>query len=237
MTPEPRLEARCASSGSCSPKNRRKRGSLRSGCRGERISLEVKMLTTDGVARRTASLYDSARSAAGEVGALPCTMGTETLVFVGSHSGRKVDTTNSTATAIVAACAKISQRRSSMGAASIRKFPSKLSGYALNHGHWKSAPLQSRAFAPRHNNSIPMNEHEKVDKTRRNLVVATSVVGGAAGVGVAAPFVASMWPSDRARAAGAPIEVDLTRIAPGELAVFEWRGKPVWVLRRTPEMV
>jgi ubiquinol-cytochrome c reductase iron-sulfur subunit len=82
-----------------------------------------------------------------------------------------------------------------------------------------------------------MNEHEKVDKTRRNLVVATSVVGGAAGVGVAAPFVASMWPSERARAAGAPIEVDLSRIAPGELAVFEWRGKPVWVLRRTPEMI
>ena len=82
-----------------------------------------------------------------------------------------------------------------------------------------------------------MNEHEKVDKNRRNLVVATSVVGGAAGLGVAAPFVASMWPSERARAAGAPIEVDVSRIAPGELAVFEWRGKPVWVLRRTPEMI
>jgi ubiquinol-cytochrome c reductase iron-sulfur subunit len=82
-----------------------------------------------------------------------------------------------------------------------------------------------------------MNEHEKVDKTRRNLVVATSVVGGAAGLGVAAPFAASMWPSERARAAGAPIEVDVSRIAPGELAVFEWRGKPVWVLRRTQEMI
>ena len=82
-----------------------------------------------------------------------------------------------------------------------------------------------------------MNEHEKVDKTRRNLVVATSVVGGAAGVGAAVPFVASMWPSERARAAGAPIEVDVSRIAPGELAVFEWRGKPVWVLRRTQEML
>jgi len=86
-----------------------------------------------------------------------------------------------------------------------------------------------------------MNEKEKVDpkmnRARRNLVVATSVVGGAAGIGVAAPFVASMWPSERARAAGAPIEVDVSRIAPGELAVFEWRGKPVWVLRRTPEMI
>src|SRR5438270_5515414 len=82
-----------------------------------------------------------------------------------------------------------------------------------------------------------MNEHEKVDKRRRNLVVATSVVGGAAGVGVAVPFVASMWPSERARAAGAPVDVDLARIAPGELSIVEWRGKPVWILKRTKEML
>jgi ubiquinol-cytochrome c reductase iron-sulfur subunit len=82
-----------------------------------------------------------------------------------------------------------------------------------------------------------MNEQEKVDKTRRNLVVATSVVGGAASVGAAVPFVASMWPSERARAAGAPVEVDVSHIPPGELAVIEWRGKPVWVLRRTKEML
>jgi ubiquinol-cytochrome c reductase iron-sulfur subunit len=82
-----------------------------------------------------------------------------------------------------------------------------------------------------------MNEQEKVDKTRRNLVVATSVVGGAASVGAAVPFLASMWPSDRARAAGAPVEVDVSRIPPGELTVIEWRGKPVWVLRRTKEMI
>ena len=82
-----------------------------------------------------------------------------------------------------------------------------------------------------------MNEHEKVDKSRRNLVVATSVVGGAAAAGVASPFVASMWPSERARAAGAPVEVDLSRIAPGEMAVVEWRGKPVWVIKRTQEML
>jgi len=82
-----------------------------------------------------------------------------------------------------------------------------------------------------------MNEQEKVDKTRRNLVVATSVVGGAASVGAAVPFVASMWPSERARAAGAPVDVDVSRIPPGELAVIEWRGKPVWVLRRTKEMI
>lgn len=82
-----------------------------------------------------------------------------------------------------------------------------------------------------------MNEQEKVDKTRRNLVVATSVVGGAATVGAVAPFAVSLWPSDRARAAGAPVEVDMSRIPPGELTVIEWRGKPVWVLRRTKEMI
>jgi ubiquinol-cytochrome c reductase iron-sulfur subunit len=82
-----------------------------------------------------------------------------------------------------------------------------------------------------------MNEEPKPDKTRRNLVVATSVVGGAASVAAAVPFVASMWPSERARAAGAPVEADLSRIAPGELAVIEWRGKPVWIIRRTKEMI
>jgi len=82
-----------------------------------------------------------------------------------------------------------------------------------------------------------MNDKVKVDKTRRNLVVATSVVGGAATVGAAVPFVASMLPSERARAAGAPVEVDLSRLAPGELGVYEWRGKPVWVIRRTKEMI
>jgi ubiquinol-cytochrome c reductase iron-sulfur subunit len=82
-----------------------------------------------------------------------------------------------------------------------------------------------------------MSDNPKVDKTRRNLVVATSVVGGAASVGAAVPFIASMLPSERAKAAGAPVKVDISTIAPGELKVFEWRGKPVWVIRRTPEML
>jgi len=82
-----------------------------------------------------------------------------------------------------------------------------------------------------------MNEQEKPDKARRNLIVATSAVGGVAALGAAVPFVASMWPSERARAAGAPVEVDISRMAPGELAVVEWRGKPVWVIRRTQEML
>ena len=76
-----------------------------------------------------------------------------------------------------------------------------------------------------------------MDKTRRNLIVSTSVVGGAAAAGAAVPFVMSMWPSERAKAAGAPVEVDVSKLAPGELGIFEWRGKPVWVMKRTKEML
>jgi ubiquinol-cytochrome c reductase iron-sulfur subunit len=82
-----------------------------------------------------------------------------------------------------------------------------------------------------------MNDREKVDQTRRTLVVATSVAGGAAAVGAALPFVASMMPSERAKAAGAPVEAEIATLQPGELRVFEWRGKPVWVIRRTKEMI
>jgi ubiquinol-cytochrome c reductase iron-sulfur subunit len=82
-----------------------------------------------------------------------------------------------------------------------------------------------------------MNDQEKVDKTRRSLVVATSVAGGIASVGAAVPFVVSMLPSERAKAAGAPVEVDLSKIGPGQMEIVEWRGKPVWVIRRTKEML
>ena len=82
-----------------------------------------------------------------------------------------------------------------------------------------------------------MNEQGKVDKTRRTLVVATSLVGGAAGIGAAVPFVASMWPSERAKAAGAPVSEDIANLQPGELRIVEWRGKPVWVMKRTKEML
>ena len=82
-----------------------------------------------------------------------------------------------------------------------------------------------------------MNDREKVDKTRRTLVVATSVAGGVATVAAAAPFVASMWPSARTQAAGAPVEAEIGTLQPGELRVYEWRGKPVWVFRRSKEML
>jgi ubiquinol-cytochrome c reductase iron-sulfur subunit len=76
-----------------------------------------------------------------------------------------------------------------------------------------------------------------VDKTRRNLVVATATAGGVAAAAAAVPFAASMMPSERAKALGAPVETDLSELKPGEMQILEWRGKPVWVLRRTPEML
>jgi ubiquinol-cytochrome c reductase iron-sulfur subunit len=76
-----------------------------------------------------------------------------------------------------------------------------------------------------------------VDPQRRRLLQLTSAVG-AVGAGFAAvPFVASMAPSARAKAAGAPVEVDISKLAPGRFHVEEWRGKPVWILKRTPEMM
>src|SRR5438477_7975475 len=82
-----------------------------------------------------------------------------------------------------------------------------------------------------------MNDQKKIDRTRRNLLVATSVIGGAASVAAAVPFVASMWPSERAKAAGAPVSEDIANLQPGELRIVEWRGKPVWVVKRTKEML
>ena len=78
---------------------------------------------------------------------------------------------------------------------------------------------------------------EPCDPSRRTLLLATACAGGAMAVGAAVPFVASLTPSERARAAGAPVEVDIDKLAPGEMSVVEWRGKPVWILRRTPEML
>src|SRR5882672_10614508 len=72
---------------------------------------------------------------------------------------------------------------------------------------------------------------------RRFLVAATSVAGGVAGVAAAVPFVMSMSPSARARAAGAPVEVDISKVEPGMMITIEWRGKPVWIVHRTPEML
>ena len=76
-----------------------------------------------------------------------------------------------------------------------------------------------------------------VDKERRNAIAVAAAVGGAGAVALAVPFVSSFAPSERAKAAGAPVEFDVAGIAPGEMKTVEWRGLPVWVLRRTPEML
>jgi ubiquinol-cytochrome c reductase iron-sulfur subunit len=79
---------------------------------------------------------------------------------------------------------------------------------------------------------------DQVDEKKRLwLIVATSAVGAAAGAGVAGPFLMSWFPSARALAAGAAVEVDISKLEPGQQITVEWRGKPVWVLKRTPEMV
>lgn len=72
---------------------------------------------------------------------------------------------------------------------------------------------------------------------RKFLVAATSVAGGVAGVAIATPFVLSMMPSERAKAAGAPVEVNISKLEPGMLLMVEWRGRVVWILDRTPEML
>lgn len=75
-----------------------------------------------------------------------------------------------------------------------------------------------------------------VDTSRRRfLTAATSVVGAVGVVGVAVPFISSMWPSARAQAAGAPVEADISKLEPGAMLTVEWRGKPVWIVHRTKQ--
>ncbi|MGE4110954.1 MAG: ubiquinol-cytochrome c reductase iron-sulfur subunit, partial [Burkholderiales bacterium] len=82
-----------------------------------------------------------------------------------------------------------------------------------------------------------MSEKDTDQGKRQFLVAASTVAGGVAAGAGAVPFVASMFPSERAKAAGAPVEVDLSTIAPGERKTIEWQGKPVWIVRRTKEML
>jgi len=82
-----------------------------------------------------------------------------------------------------------------------------------------------------------MADNELDQGKRRFLLTATGVAGGIATAASAVPFVASMLPSERAKAAGAPVEADISNLAPGEKITVEWRGQPVWIVRRTPEML
>jgi ubiquinol-cytochrome c reductase iron-sulfur subunit len=75
------------------------------------------------------------------------------------------------------------------------------------------------------------------DPGRRTWIAITCGAGAVGGVAVAVPFVSTFAPSEKARAAGAPVQVDISALRPGEKITVEWRGKPVWVMRRTPEQL
>lgn len=79
--------------------------------------------------------------------------------------------------------------------------------------------------------------NQPVDQSRRTWVTMACAVGGAGGVATAIPFVSTFQPSERARAAGAAVEADISALKPGEMMTVEWRGKPVWILKRTDEQL
>ncbi|MFM6985856.1 MAG: ubiquinol-cytochrome c reductase iron-sulfur subunit [Hydrogenophaga sp.] len=76
-----------------------------------------------------------------------------------------------------------------------------------------------------------------VDNSRRTWLITSAAMGGVGAAAVAVPFVSSFQPSERAKAAGAAVEVDISAIPPGSKMVVEWRGKPVWIMRRTEEQL
>lgn len=77
----------------------------------------------------------------------------------------------------------------------------------------------------------------KVDDSKRTWLIATSCVGAVGGIAAVVPFVSSFQPSEKAKAAGAAVEADISALKPGEKMTVEWRGKPVWIMRRTPEQL
>jgi ubiquinol-cytochrome c reductase iron-sulfur subunit len=78
---------------------------------------------------------------------------------------------------------------------------------------------------------------QQVDQGRRTWVAIACGAGAVGGVATAVPFVSTFQPSERARAAGAAVEVDISSLKPGEKVTVEWRGKPVWIIKRTPEQL
>jgi ubiquinol-cytochrome c reductase iron-sulfur subunit len=85
-------------------------------------------------------------------------------------------------------------------------------------------------------NALSFSAPSKVDQEKRNFLITATACTGAIGVAaMAVPFVGSMLPSERAKAAGAPVEVDISKIEPGTYFTAEWRGKPVWIINRTSE--
>jgi len=76
-----------------------------------------------------------------------------------------------------------------------------------------------------------------IDSSKRTWLIASGCAGAVRGVATAVPFVSSFQPSEKAKAAGAAVEVDISALKPGEKVTVEWRGKPVWIILRTPEQV
>jgi ubiquinol-cytochrome c reductase iron-sulfur subunit len=93
------------------------------------------------------------------------------------------------------------------------------------------------APAMTHTTELPALVPHAMCADRRHLLIATTGVGAIAVAATAVPFLSSFAPSDRARAAGAPVEADVSKLTPGSMMTVEWRGKPVWVLHRTPDML
>ena len=76
-----------------------------------------------------------------------------------------------------------------------------------------------------------------LDKSKRTWLIASTCAGAAGAAALATPFVSSFAPSEKAKAAGAAVEVDIAGVKPGEKITVEWRGKPIWILHRTPDML
>ena len=76
-----------------------------------------------------------------------------------------------------------------------------------------------------------------VDTNKRTWLIASTCAGAVGGLAVATPFVSTFQPSEKAKAAGAAVEVDISALKPGEKMTVEWRGKPVWIVKRTPEQL
>ncbi|MGZ8270110.1 MAG: ubiquinol-cytochrome c reductase iron-sulfur subunit [Methylophilus sp.] len=85
---------------------------------------------------------------------------------------------------------------------------------------------------------LSFQQPSEVDLEKRKFLINATAATGAVGVAaVAVPFVGSMLPSERAKAAGAPVEVDVSKLEPGSMMTTEWRGQPVWIINRTEEML
>ena len=85
--------------------------------------------------------------------------------------------------------------------------------------------------------SDTLADKNQVDSSKRTWLITTGVAGAVGGASVAVPFISSFQPSEKAKAAGAAVEVDISAMKAGEKVTVEWRGKPVWIIKRTPEQL